>query len=119
MKINITDEDILLGKQMIEDEKLTIVEKATKDAGLAVGTSAPGDGVTRYRFFHQAVYDEIHASYNQGPGLHTALGRKAALDFLKAFNLGKDAGWRGGSPSHDKTWSNIREAECNCGTKEN
>jgi len=93
-----------------EYEKLTIIEKATKDALLAVGTSSPGDGVTRYRFFHQKAYDEIHASYNQGKGLHTALGRKAALDFLSAYMLGKDNAE--GSPSHDTTWLGD---VCRCG----
>lgn len=76
----------------MKDRVLTQVEQATKAAGLAVGTSSPGDGVTRYRFFHQDADDNfsIYASYNKGKGIHTAVGRKAALDFLRGYELGTE-----------------------------
>lgn len=64
------------------------VEAAARAAGLSVATWAPGDGVIRYRFF-LAKRGEVHADYHQGDGIYTALGRKDALNFVRAFGLGK------------------------------
>jgi hypothetical protein len=49
--------------------------------GLSVATYAPGDGVTRYRFFdgptrHKQDY------FGPGNGIYTALGRKDAETFI-------------------------------------
>ncbi len=66
----------------------TQVEAAARAAGLSVATWAPGDGVTRYRFF-LAKRGEVHADYHQGDGIYTSLGRKDALNFVRAFGLGK------------------------------
>jgi len=63
--------------------KLNQIEQAAAEVGLYVTTWAPGDGVTRYRF-HRGPAD-----YNDGSGIYTALGRADAMNFIKAFGMGK------------------------------
>jgi hypothetical protein len=50
-----------------------------RSLGLYVATWAPGDGVTRYRFFTQPL------RYDQGDGLYTALGLKEAWCFVRGY----------------------------------
>lgn len=64
------------------------METAARAVGLLVTTWAPGDGVTRYRFF-RATRGARHADYHQGGALYTAMGRKDAMNFLKSYGLGK------------------------------
>lgn len=70
--------------------KLNDVEQAAANVGLVVGTWAPGDGVTRYRFF-LSDGKSSYGDYHQGDPLYTALGRKDALTFLQAYGKGRAA----------------------------
>lgn len=51
--------------------------------GLYVATWAPGDGVTRYRFF------VTPSDYNSSDGLYTALGHKEAITFVQGVAVGR------------------------------
>lgn len=52
---------------------------------LAVGTWAPGDGKTRYRFFKRTDAASSAADYHEGDGLYTALGRSEAVTYLRGY----------------------------------
>lgn len=91
--------------------KLGKVEAAAFELGLAVGVSAPGDGITRYRVFDpksadssrkgDATVGSPYASYQAGDGLFTAPGRAEALRLLSAFARGRGnpcGSRRAGSP---------------------
>jgi len=70
-----------------------VIEEAIGNLPLVYAKHSPGDGVTRYRFFLETwPQTGYHASYNSGNGIHTALGVKSALAFIKAFGLGYHAG---------------------------
>ena len=60
--------------------------------GLYVRTYSPGDGVTRYRFFHKAADGSTDNTYF-GPenGLFTALGLREAHRMLDGYIAGKQA----------------------------
>lgn len=61
------------------------VYETTKDAGIYVATYAPGDGVTRYRFFLTPE------DYNQSSReLYCARGRKEALVWLSGYATGRN-----------------------------
>jgi hypothetical protein len=70
--------------------ELNSVESAAAAVGLVVGTWAPGDGITRYRFF-LSDGKSSYGDYHQGDGLYTALGRKDALAFVSAYGKGRSA----------------------------
>jgi len=60
---------------------------------LAVGTWAPGDGKTRYRFFQRAAdATSLYADYHEGDGIYTALGRAEAVTFLRGVLAGRMSG---------------------------
>lgn len=72
------------------------VEEAAYAVGLRVGTWHPGDGATRYRFFREDKPD-VGGTYDYFGGsgaLITVLGRKAALQFIEAYGMGRTAGIR-------------------------
>ena len=62
-----------------------------RDKGLRMATYSPGDGVTRYRFFHAGPGE---AEYNSLSWLYTALGAKEAMIFLKGVDAGIDVQFR-------------------------
>jgi hypothetical protein len=62
---------------------LNAMEQAAAAVGLYVTTWAPGDGLTRYRFFTKP------SSYDEGSGLYTAKGRGEAMSFIKAYGIGR------------------------------
>jgi beta-lactam-binding protein with PASTA domain len=68
-----------------EAVKMTVKELKdwANQLGLTLHTWAPGDGVTRYRFFNYPA-----ESYNSGWEIKTVLGRKDAILFLEAYQLG-------------------------------
>lgn len=68
---------------------LNEIEQAAVTAGLSVATWAPGDGVTRYRFFKST--GSPYADYHQGNALYTANGRKDAMAFIRAYGMGRGA----------------------------
>jgi len=70
--------------------KLNAMEQAAAAVGLVIGTWAPGDGVTRYRFFLKSGKSS-YGDYHQGDGVYTALGRKDAMAFIAAFGKGRSA----------------------------
>lgn len=70
--------------------KLNEMEQAAVAVGLSVTTWAPGDGVTRYRFFKKSP-GTPYSDYHQGDGLYTALGRKDAMAFIAAYGKGRSA----------------------------
>lgn len=70
--------------------ELNTIEQAAAQVGLVVGTWAPGDGVTRYRFFLKSGKSR-YGDYHQGDGLYTALGRKDAMAFISAYGKGRSA----------------------------
>ena len=47
--------------------------------GYSVETYSPGDGVTRYRFFHKAPAKQSY--FGPDSGIYTALGMKEAVAF--------------------------------------
>jgi hypothetical protein len=51
--------------------------------GIHVATYSPGDGVTRYRFFH------VKTDFAGGFGIYTALGRKEAMAWLRGYQSGR------------------------------
>lgn len=59
--------------------------------GLSVGMWAPGDGLTRYRFFDRRTVQGggLHANYFEGRELYTAEGIGEAEVYLR----GVAAGW--------------------------
>jgi len=63
-----------------------LVSKAA-DAGLAVGTWAPGDGHTRYRFFKGD--DPGAGDYDSDFGLYTAHGRADAVTWLRGYRAAR------------------------------
>ena len=69
----------------------TRIDAICRELGLAFGTSSPGDGIRRYRFFKAEVAGNPWASYNGGGGIFTALGRKEALVFLAGYQAGRKA----------------------------
>jgi hypothetical protein len=69
---------------------LNAMEQAAAAVGLVIGTWAPGDGVTRYRFFLSDGKSR-YGDYHQGDGLYTALGRKDAMAFIAAYGKGRSA----------------------------
>lgn len=77
--------------RMTRDE---LVSKAA-DAGLAVGTWAPGDGHTRYRFFagdDPALLGDSHsghADYDVAFGLYTAHGIAEACGWLRGYRAAR------------------------------
>lgn len=56
------------------------------DAGFVIATWAPGDGVTRYRFF-DARYGPT--DYHAGHHFFTALGVAEAMTFVRGVKVGK------------------------------
>jgi hypothetical protein len=70
--------------------KLNSMEQAAAAVGLVIGTWAPGDGQTRYRFFLKSGKSS-YGDYHQGDGLYTALGRKDAMAFIAAYGKGRSA----------------------------
>jgi hypothetical protein len=64
------------------------MERGAALVGLLVTTWAPGDGLTRYRFF-AADGKSRYADYNQGGALYTANGRKEAISFIKSYGIGR------------------------------
>src|SRR5437867_2048396 len=75
------------------------VKTAAYDVGLRVGVWHPGDGVTRYRFFREtaeanAKNNGYYDYFSGSNALATVLGRKAALEFIEAYRLGRCAGIR-------------------------
>lgn len=70
--------------------KLNTIEQAASEAGLAIATWAPGDGSTRYRFFKAKPGGRgPWADYHQGDALYTAMGRKDAMSFIVAYQMGR------------------------------
>lgn len=67
------------GRRPVENQ----MERAAREVGLYVATWAPGDGQTRYRFFTKS------SSYDEGDGIYTALGRGDAMNFIRAYGLGR------------------------------
>ena len=61
--------------------------------GLHIATWAPGDGVTRYRFFTKPT------DYHAGDGIYTALGLKEAWCFVRGYAASKTGAK--GNPSAD------------------
>lgn len=59
------------------------LREVAKSVGLHIDTWAPGDGVTRYRFFTKP------SDYFAGDGLYTALGLKEAWCFLRGYVAAK------------------------------
>lgn len=70
--------------------ELNTIESTAAAVGLVVGTWAPGDGQTRYRFFLKSGTSR-YGDYHQGDGIYTALGRKDALAFIAAYGKGRGA----------------------------
>ena len=58
---------------------------------LAVGTWAPGDGKTRYRFFQRTDAASSNADYHEGDGIYTALGRGEAVTYLRGYRAALNA----------------------------
>jgi len=67
---------------------LNAMERAASLFNLSVATWAPGDGVTRYRFFKASGHGP-YADYHQGNAVYTANGRGEAMKFLKAYGIGR------------------------------
>lgn len=70
--------------------KLNEMEQAAVAVGLSVTTWAPGDGMTRYRFFKKSP-GTPYSDYHQGGALYTATGRKDAMAFIEAYGKGRSA----------------------------
>lgn len=87
--------------------KLNEMERAAAAVGLVIGTWAPGDGQTRYRFF-LSDGKSSYGDYHQGDGLYTALGRKDAMAFISAF--GKGRGTRRNPLTHRETSTVVESA---------
>ncbi len=68
--------------------KLNAMESAAASVGLLVTTWAPGDGVTRFRFFKKTG-SERYADYNQGGAIYTAHGRGDAMKFIESYGMGR------------------------------
>jgi hypothetical protein len=68
--------------------QLNAMERAASLFNLSVATWAPGDGVTRYRFFKASGHGP-YADYHQGNAVYTANGRGEAMKFLKAYGIGR------------------------------
>jgi hypothetical protein len=68
--------------------KLNAMERAASLFNLSVATWAPGDGLTRYRFFKASGHGP-YADYHQGGAIYTANGRGEAIKFLKAYGVGR------------------------------
>lgn len=62
--------------------RLEHLQRDALPAGLHIDTYAPGDGVTRYRFFTEPT------DYFTGSGIYTALGHKEASVFVAGYALG-------------------------------
>jgi hypothetical protein len=63
-----------------------------QERGLSVHTWAPGDGVTRYRFFE--LPEDPHQMYfGPATGIFTALGLKEAYTFLHGVPAVRDNPW--------------------------
>jgi hypothetical protein len=67
---------------------LNAMESAAAAVGLLVTTWAPGDGMTRFRFF-KAKRGERYADYHQGDALYTANGRGEAMKFIQSYGIGR------------------------------
>ena len=94
-------------RALFNPRDLGMVEKAAAAVGLVVGTWAPGDGVTRYRFFLSDGKSR-YGDYHQGDGLYTALGRKDAMMFISAY--GKGRGTRKNPLTHRETSTVVESA---------
>lgn len=68
------------------------LDKFAKSLGLHIGTWAPGDGVTRYRFFTKP------SDYFSDDGIYTALGLNEAWCFVRGYAASK-TGARGNPTS--------------------
>jgi len=84
---------------------LNEMENAASLVGLTVTTWAPGDGVTRYRFFKAG--GSRYADYHQGGALYTALGRKEAIAFIKSYGVGRSRM----NPLNQKEIEQMRDRE--------
>lgn len=79
------------------------LEQFSKSLGLHFETWAPGDGVTRYRFFTKPT------DYHAGDGIYTALGRADAMRFIKVYGLG-----RGAKPNVTRRNCCNNPGKCSC-----
>ena len=72
------------------------LEAAAREVGLCFATntvwlgSAGRKGARGYRFFRKADV-QTHPDWHQGGELHTAIGRKAAQNYVKAYSQGVHA----------------------------
>ena len=70
-------------------KRIDMLRSLAKEAGCYVAEWSPGDGVTRYRFYHgtqpRQYYDEVNPCY-------TALGYREALTYLHGRVAGYQAG---------------------------
>jgi len=63
------------------------LERAAEEVGLTVKTWSPGDGVTRYRFFNDALRHK-QSYFGPGNGVYTALGYSDASTFVTGYVVG-------------------------------
>lgn len=93
-----------------------VVEKTALGAALGVKMWSPGDGLTRYRFFDLNTMSPDQTYYGPADGLHTALGKKNALQFISTWRIARSAGIPPSNPCHKRNGPKVARVRCaKCG----
>ncbi len=74
-----------MAKRITRQQELA---REAQERGLIVMTYAPGDGVTRYRFFRVGAGGGRQDYFGPEDGIYTALGLKEAYAFLHGYSHG-------------------------------